>query len=159
MFHVGLENNTEGRSQAWVLDHPGCFAYGRDGLQALQTVPKAIADYRHWVEAHTTENWLPQDDQVHLDETWECYSIDDNYDLVEDGYEVNAWFRHDWVPLREEDIRRGLLLLSWSREDLLNTVRDLPLEILARTYPDERWNISGILKHIAGAEWWYLNRL
>ena len=30
-IRVGLENNIEGRSLAWVLDHPGCFAYGKDG--------------------------------------------------------------------------------------------------------------------------------
>jgi hypothetical protein len=154
-----LENNTEGRSQAWILDYPGCFAYGRNGSRALQAVPKAISDHRHWIEAHTTENWFPQEDEFNLVETWECYSVDDNYKIVEAGYEVNAWFRHDWIPLREEDIQRGLLLLRWGREDLLNTVEELPLEILERTYLNERWNISGILKHIAGAEWWYLNRL
>ena len=79
MFQVGLENNTEGRSQAWVLDHPGCFAYGSNGSQALQAVPQAILDYRHWIETHTTENWFPQNEEFHLVETWECYSIDDNY--------------------------------------------------------------------------------
>ena len=26
-FRVGLENNFEGRSLAWGLEHPGCFAY------------------------------------------------------------------------------------------------------------------------------------
>lgn len=31
LFHIGLENNVEGRSLAWVLDHPGCFAYGENG--------------------------------------------------------------------------------------------------------------------------------
>ena len=35
MFRIGLENNTEGRSQVWVLGHPGCFAYGQDGPAAV----------------------------------------------------------------------------------------------------------------------------
>ena len=26
------------------------------------------------------------------------------------------------------------------------------------TYPGERWSIKGILGHIGGAEWWYLDR-
>jgi hypothetical protein len=160
MFRIGLENNTEGRSQAWVLGHPGCFSYGIDGAAALETVPMAVREYREWITAHTSENWLPGDDSEYkLDETWECYSINDDYVIVQDGYEVNAWFRHDWTPLNEEDIRHGLLLLSWGREELLKMVSPLSVEILERAYPSERWSIAGILKHIGGAEWWYLDRL
>jgi DinB superfamily len=163
MYNVGLENNSEGRSQAWVLGHPGCFTYGADGSHALLAVPKAIQDYRHWINQHTSESWLTGGDaersEYRLEETWECYSINSNYELVQDGYEVNAWFRHDWIPLSAEDIRHGLLLLSWGRAELLEVVSDLSAEILERTYPKERWSISGILKHIGGAEWWYLERL
>jgi hypothetical protein len=94
-----------------------------------------------------------------LDETWECYSIDPDYELTQDGYEVNAWFRHDWKPLGKQDIQRGQNLLDWGREELLKTVNDLDTHTLERTYPKERWSISGILKHMGGAEWWYLDRL
>ena len=161
MFQIGLENNTEGRSQAWVLGHPGCFAYGADGAQQLlQAVPQAIRDYREWIAAHTSASWLTGTEvEYHLEETWECYTINDEYELAQEGYEVNAWFRHDWLPLSAEDIERGLLLLGWERQDLLNTVSDLSPEILDRTYPGERWSISGILNHIGGAEWWYQDRL
>jgi hypothetical protein len=160
MYKIGLENNTEGRSQAWVLGHPGCFAYGADGSDALQAVPQAIRTYRDWIATHTSASWLADTDvEYHLDETWDCYTINDEYELAREGYEVNAWFRHDWLPLSPEEIERGLLLLSWERKDLLNTVGALSPEILARTYPGERWSISGILSHIGGAEWWYQERL
>ena len=163
MFHIGLENGTEGRSQAWVLGHPGCFAYGVDGEAALEAVPGAIQDYRKWIAAHTSKSWLDEADLEHLeyrlDETWECYSIDPDYELTQDGYEVNAWFRHDWKPLGKQDIQRGQNLLDWGREELLKTVNDLDTHTLERTYPKERWSISGILKHMGGAEWWYLDRL
>lgn len=160
MFKVGLENNTEGRSQVWILGHPGCFAYGVDGPHALAAVPQAIQDYRHWIASHTSDSWLPETGIEHeLVETWDCYSINGNFELVQDGYEVNAWFRHDWLPLSEEDIRRGLQLLNWGRDELMGVVGRLDVEILNRTYPAERWSIAGILKHIGGAEWWYLDRL
>jgi hypothetical protein len=163
MFHIGLENGTEGRSQAWVLGHPGCFAYGVDGSAALEAVPKAIQEYRTWIAAHNSESWLDETEtescEYRLDETWECYSIDSDFELTQDGYEVNAWFRHDWIPLNMDDIQRGLLLLSWGRKDLLKIVGDLDSGTLERTYPKERWSIAGILKHIGGAEWWYLDRL
>jgi DinB superfamily len=163
MFRIGLENGAEGRSQAWVLGHPGCFAYGKDGSAALEAIPQAIQIYRKWISDRTQESWLaePDDGQnlFQVEETWECYSIDDDYELVQDGYEVNAWFRHDWLPLSEEDIRHGLLLLGWGRDALLDLVGRINAETLDRTYPDERWSIAGILKHIGGAEWWYLDRL
>jgi hypothetical protein len=160
MFQIGLENNTEGRSQAWVLGHPGCFAYGVDGSSALKAVPQAIMDYREWIASHTSASWLAGTDaDYRLEETWECYTINDEYELAQEGYEVNAWFRHDWLPLSAEEIERSLLLLSWERIDLLNMVSALSPEILTRTYPGERWSIAGILNHIGGAEWWYQERL
>ncbi len=159
MFRVGLENNTEGRSQAWILGYPGCFAYGQDGSQALHAVSQAITDYRHWIDIHIADSWFPQDNEFALDETWECYTINDDYELSNEGYEVNAWFRHDWKPLSEEDIQHGLLLLGWNRDELMKTAADLSPEVLEHTYPKERWSIAGILGHIGNAEWWYMNRL
>ena len=160
MFQIGLENNTEGRSQAWVLGHPGCFAYGADGQAALRAVPQAIRDYRQWIAAHAPESWLVGEDVAYqLEETWECYTINETYELAQEGYEVNAWFRNDWIPLSAEDIQRGLLLLSWGRDELLKSVNNLGADILERTYPGERWNIAGILNHIGSAEWWYQDRL
>jgi len=163
MFRVGLENGAEGRSQAWVLGHPGCFAYGVDGPAALAGVPAAIHEYRNWIAAHTSDRWLAETDiepcEYRLEETWECYSINSDFELSQDGYEVNAWFKYDWKPLSVEDIQRGQLLLHWGREELLKTTYDITPEILERTYPKERWSIAGILKHISGAEWWYLHRL
>jgi hypothetical protein len=116
MFHIGLENGTEGRSQAWVLGHPGCFAYGVDGSSAFEAAPKALHDYQAWIDAHTSESWLDGSDieggKYQLEETWECYTINSEYELAQAGYEVNAWFRQDWKPLSVEDIQRGLLLLA-----------------------------------------------
>jgi hypothetical protein len=163
MFRVGLENNTEGRSQAWILGHPGCFAYGADGAQALAAVPQAIWSYSQWIGAHTDASWLDEAEakqaEFQLEDTWECYSINQDHELVQDGYEVNAWFRHDWIPLKEIDIQRGLLLHAWGRKELYRTVSDLGEDLLQQTYPHERWSIAGILKHIGSAEWWYLDRL
>ncbi len=159
MFKVGLENNFEGRSLAWILGHPGCFANGRDGSQALAAVPQTIQDYRIWISSHLSESWLPSTSEFLLEETWDCYSIDENFEPAQAGYEVNAWFKHDWLPLSEEDIHHGLMLLAWSRGDLKDLVKDLDADTLARTYPNERWSIAGILNHVGGAEWWYLSRL
>lgn len=159
MFRVGLENNMEGHSIAWILGHPGCFANGRDAAHALAAVPQVIQDYRRWILQHTPNSWLPgSETEYQLEETWVCYSINDKYELDQNGEEIDAWFRQDWIPIDAEDIKHGLLLLNWGREELLNIVGNLSTNTLERTYPNERWNILGILNHIGGGEWWYLDR-
>ena len=30
---------------------------------------------------------------------------------------------------------------------------------MSEDHPGERWSIAGIVKHVGGAEWWYLDRL
>ena len=42
LIRIGLENDHDGCSIAWVLDHPGCFAYGQDGSEALLNVPQEV---------------------------------------------------------------------------------------------------------------------
>lgn len=163
-FLVGLENGDENRSIAWSLEYPGCFAYGPDGKTALTSIAPAILDYVEWVAMKGSERWFdPQDIVVYLDDTWDVFYINEEYDRVapesQPAYAVNAWFQHDWKPLQEQDIQRARNLLHWTREDLLSTVRDLPLEVLERSYPGEKTNIAGILRHVGGAEWWYLSRL
>ncbi len=72
---------------------------------------------------------------------------------------VESFFLHDWKPLASHEIERALKLLAWSHADLMNVVKDLSAEKLAQTYPNERWPIVGILKHIGKAEWWYQERI
>lgn len=162
ILYVGLENGIEGRSLAWALEHPGCFAYGCDATEALVAIVPAFVAYAAWVNRRGQPGWLPErgDVDVHLVEVWEVYHLDEQYERVADGgYEVNAWFQHDWKPLTRLEVRRGLQLLAWSRADLLECIRGLDAAALERTYPGERWSIRGILEHVAGAEWWYLDRL
>lgn len=159
---VGLENGMEGRQLAWALDHPGCYAYGEDGPAAVASIAPAFKMYQDWISHHTADSWLAavETAEVSLAEIFDCYTIDEEYNLITgDGYEVNAWFRHDWKPLTREEIERGLQVLRFSRADLLPMVQNLPDAVLDRTYPRERWSIRGVLKHIANAEWWYMDRL
>ncbi len=159
-FSIGLENGDENRSIAWVLEHPGCFAYGPDPASALAATEGAIQEYAIWVKSHGgRDDIIREEIEICPVESWEVYIIDDHYDLAREGYAVNAWFRTDWKPLSAEEIQQGLEILSWSRSDLLETLNGLDEALLTRTYPGERWSIAGVASHIATAEWWYLNRL
>lgn len=160
-IRIGVENGIEGRSLAWFLDFPGCFAYGSDGSQAVLHSPQALLRYKEWVDSHTPDSWTAdlQDFDIHLEETFNVYTLNPVNEPDARGYEVNAWFRDDQRPLEAEDIRRGLLVLEWSRADLLELAASLPPLQLDRDFPGERWSIRGVLRHVANAEHWYLDRL
>lgn len=160
-FIVGIENNVEDRSLAWVLGHPGCFVYGSTGDNALAAAPDAIVDYAAWIASRNQgESWVDVDQiELTLAESWEVYAIDEHFNPALEGYEVNAWFLDDWKPPTVEDVERAARVLAWGRADLLDAVYGLSQEALDARYSGERWSIAGILKHIGGAEWWYLDRL
>ena len=128
IIRIGLENNFEHRSLAWALDLPGCFAYGGSGSEALAGMPRAVLGYKAWLESHTSESWIADlgDFDIRLVETFEDYTIDGDFEMAESGYEVDAFFRHDWKPLRKTDIQRGMQLLKWSRVDLMELVSAIP---------------------------------
>ena len=160
LVSIGLERNMEGRALAWALDYPGCFAFGKDDAEALLAAARSLVAYEDWVNRRGGPGWLHLGDfDIRLVETWTVYSINRQYELDETGYRVNAWFRHDWKPLGQEEIERGVSLLSWTRGDLLHAVDGLEDELFDHQRPNERWSIRGILKHVANAEWWYLDRL
>lgn len=162
IFRVGVENNNEGRSIVWFFDHPGCFNYGENLSEALANAKDAITRYSRWIDKnYAGGNWIDLHDlEIIHAETWDCYLIDENYQVVQDdGYEVDAWFQTDWKPLTKIEVERGLLLLSWTRKDLLETILDLDRETMSMKFEGQRWDISGIVKHIARAEQWYLDRI
>ncbi len=160
IVHIGLENGFAGRSLAWALEHPGCFAYGPDERSAVVSMAQAVPAYIAWMEKHTAEPWFnPADIDIRLDEVWEDYQVDQELNRTGDGMLVNAWFQFDWKPLSVTEVKRGIQLLEWGRADLLAALAGLPAELLDRPTPGERWTIRGILAHVATSSWWLLDRL
>lgn len=165
IFQVGIENGNEGRSIAWALEHPGCFAYGLNGSAATLNLESALLKYSTWIMHHELKPWLnvaENEMDFAINGTWEVYYIDDNDDKVseiDNGYAIDSFFPYDWKSLTSDEISHGLEMLQWSRDDLLNAVQGLSQEKLNATHQGERWNINGILGHVGGAEWWYLSRL
>jgi uncharacterized damage-inducible protein DinB len=164
IFQVGIENNNEGRSIAWALEHPGCYAYGMTADGAALNLESALSKYAGWILHHETQTWLTfaeNEIEVVINGTWDVYYITDELDKVTeaDGYSVESFFPFEWKPLTALEIKHGLDMLTWSRDDLLRSIRGLSPEKLNATYTGERWSINGILGHVSGAEWWYLERL
>jgi hypothetical protein len=161
-LRVGIQNNNEGvRTIAWLLEHPGGYAYGQNEPEAVANIPTAFGNYLAWIGGHGGD-WMTAVEEIEIDPdpVWTDYAINEAFDRVsQGGYEINAFFDHDWKPLTTLDIERGQQLLAWSRADLLATVSDLTPQQWAIKPAGERWEIAGIVNHIGGAEWWYLDRL
>jgi len=165
LLKIALENGIDQRSIAWALDYPGCIADGPDASTAIVSMPQAFLKYCDWVGRHPGGSWLADvgDFDVRLVETQQTCFVNKSMDVVDEhdpqGFEVDAFFRHDWKPLSADEIRRGLMLFRWSREDLLAAVDELTTAEMDTVHPGERWSMRGILEHVASAEWWYLGRL
>ncbi len=159
-IEIGLENNFENKSIAWALDYPGCFAYGAEGAEAIMAFPRAFIGYKERVQAKAEKNWITFDDMdIHLAETFECRKVDGNIFPSAAGKNVTAFWQADWKPLSDIEIERGLLVLKWSRQDLVDLTKNQPDERLDRDVPGEKWSIRGILNHLATSELWLLDRL
>jgi len=141
----------EGGGIAHVVELPGCFASHRDRDSALESVPVAIETYLAWCVAHGVRN-RGVSGPIHISEmirTWES----------EQGYEVNAFFATDRPPILKSDLPMFRDLLKATRQSLLAAANGLQEPEFTRKYEGERWSILESLAHVAGAEWWYLERV
>jgi hypothetical protein len=159
---IGIDTNYEKRAIAWALDYPGCFAYGGNDQEVLLWFPQTFIQYQQWINQKAgKDSWMKEirDFDVRLVESFQNFQVKD-YEVVSQGGEtVMSWFQQDWQPLNRVDVLQGIQILNWSREDLLSLVSTLSPDQMQKVYTGERWTIAGILKHIGGAEWWYLERL
>jgi len=158
---IGVENNNEGRSVAWALEHFGCYCIAPDGQSAVVGMARAIPEYITWLENHTKAPWFsPQDIDIRLTEVFDDYFINDQFDTVAAGGRiVKAWFKSDWKPLSHSDVEHILQILTWTRQDLLALVSVLDEAVLDATLVEGEWTIRQILAHVARSEWWLVDRL
>jgi uncharacterized damage-inducible protein DinB len=114
-------------------------------------VPAAVDAYIEWCRGHGLHISGLSGPMV-VSEVVRCWRY-------EDDYEVNAFFASDRPPLMGEELAEFEYLLDATRQDLLAAVEGLGEDGLRTELPGERWPIHGVLKHVADAEWWYLDRL
>lgn len=158
---IGVENNNEGRSVAWALEHFGCYALAPDGQSAVVQMARAIPEYIDWLESHTDQPWFnPADIDIRLEEVLDDYFIDQHFNRVNTGGRlVKAWFKTDWKPLTREDVEHILQIASWSRQELLALVATIDARTLDAVLVEGEWTIRQILAHIGRSEWWLADRL
>lgn len=148
-YHVGIEDIEPGNWVAWIFAWPGCFSRGKTREVALEGVPAAITEMRSRLG-------------VDIDSTAPAIINTEEYKSFNSApdYIVNAFFENDKIPLEEADMEYANKILRLNRNDLLDTISDLPDDILDRPIDGEvQGNIRNIVRHIGTAEWWYWDRL
>jgi predicted RNase H-like HicB family nuclease len=152
---VALEDIEPNHWVAWLLDMPGCFGTASTRDEALRRVPEAVEQYGEWRARHGRPWPRLSNGPADVRVVEEFRSIE-----AGGGYLVNAFFEADREPLSQSDIEEGLWLLGCTRRDLLDTLAGLTPERLWAPLPGQQHgSIAGIVQHVGGAEWWYLNRL
>ena len=155
-FRLAVEDIDPNHWVAYVLDLPGCFSSATNSEDAISQAPKSIVRYFSWLSEHdvppSAAN-LPV--EVEVAEQFRSFESQE-----EAGYIVNAFFEDDHRPLGYWDVETALRLMKWTRQDLLALVQGLDSELLTRSREKERFtSVAGILKHVAIAENWYLDRM
>ena len=157
---VGLEIGEGGWTYAWTFDLPGCFARGATPEEALRVLPVRIERFLGWLSevepgAHPRRVTAEVTEKV----SEPC--------PVRRG-DTRALFSWDRQPPTEEEFERDLGWMGHNRGTLLSLVQNLPAEVLLRETAEDACReihdalspcLRRILRHVAGAEYWYLSRI
>jgi hypothetical protein len=151
MAYIVCAEEMDGRWIAHVPDLPGCFSAHKDRDVAIKGVPASIESYVLWCQRHGLRvSGLAGPMMVtEVIRAW----------TYEEEYEVNAFFASDRPPVTTEELDEFRRLLEMTGRDLLAAIEGLAPQDLAKEFSGERWPILGILRHVANADLWYLDRL
>jgi predicted RNase H-like HicB family nuclease len=151
-YRLGVEELDQNLWIAWMFDLPGCFSNGQSRAEAISKAGGAIAAYHTW-QGHNEPTLAFEDPfiDIHVTESYHVQSGDD-------GYKINSCFEDDRRELTAEDVMRASVLLEWTRADLMSIIDRIPDTKRAEEIVGEAHkSINGIIKHLGGAEWWYLD--
>ena len=155
-----------GRTGAWMLDWPGAFAWGETRAGALARVQSAVHRYNDWLAEHDEPSPEPPIGGIQIVQEVAAYRR-------EGGYEVNAMFTEDDRTVTNREMETMIRRLAFAREDLLALVARVRsfIDGGGRLETEERSaeakasgaatgrDVDGILRHVAGAETWFVSRL
>ena len=151
-IRVWLEPDYDhGRFGAWMLDWPGAFVWGPTREGALARVRSAVYRFNEWLADHDESTPEPPLGMQIVEEVAASRRPD--------GYEVNATFAADDRPITEDDIETTIRRLGCAREDLLVVGEEVRRAGATASVEADGRDLDGVLRHVAGAETWFVSRL
>jgi predicted RNase H-like HicB family nuclease len=155
-YRIAVEDMEPNHWVAWVLDLPGCYSPAGTLEEAVAKAPENIAGYFAWISKCDAALPVPEEPaEVEIAERFRSFPCKEDPEYI-----INAFFEDDKRLVGYWDIVATQRLLDWSRASLLEVVSSADAREIARPIPGEvQGSIGGILRHIAGAENWYLGKL
>ena len=156
-YRVYVEEG-QGGAMAHVAELPGCFAVGSDAAKAVGATPRAIVSFLAWLRRHR-EPLVP-----------EAYvsrpSVADLFvaEVRSEGAPTvagskAALFEFDKAEWDDEKLERTLRWLGYSRADLLSRIEGMSeADLRSRNVAPDR-TLWDTLRHVANAEYGYINRI
>jgi len=152
-----MEIGEGGWTYAWVFDLPGCFSRGSSPQAAIEVLPRRVERFLGWLREF--EPTPHERAEIAVAE-----EIRDESCPVKLG-DTRALFAWDRQAPSEEEFEQDLRWMEYNRRTLLSLVDGLPSDALDRGEegPDIHRlgapTIRRILRHVGGAEYWYLTRI
>ena len=141
MIPVGVDAGFDGGAAAWVLDLTGCVATAGNESAALAGLPERVRRYREWAG-----DAAPSDGFVVVERVETL--------VLDDGYEVNATFEADRIPLDADGIRAGQRLVEAAHRRFVEVARAMPGGALR----GEGARDEAMIRHVVRAGIWLASR-
>jgi len=150
---IALEHGGDNLWYGRIVGLIGTHARGRSREEVISRLEKEVSYHVKWLEGHGEST--PTINEIELAVT----DVESNVaELGESGGEV-AFYDFDRQRVSNDLLERCIRCMRYNRVDLLELVRDLPLDVMEKTPPAKSRNIQGILAHICNAEEFYIARL
>lgn len=151
VYDVYLQVKRTGRTHAHVPGLPGCNWLADTPEAAWSRAAEAISDHLGWLRIHA-QPAPPMDEPVipRLAQRHKSTAREGN---------LIGFFESERQPVLPEEIPCFLELMACARVDLLALVCGLPEETLDWKPAPDSWSVQDTLRHVAGAERWYLTRI
>ena len=151
-FAVSIEVGGDRWTTAWVAEFPGLFVNEPSEQAARRALPAAIAAYLGWLRRHGEPVRVVRAPAVAVAARHQVRAR-----MRWGGYAVLHEFERP--PVTRREVARALRWMGYLRRDTLSFIALVPPGGLEWTRPSQERTIAQHLRHIAGAERWYLTRL
>lgn len=151
-YDIYLDTAASGRVMAHLLDPPALGARFDTRESMSLHLPEEIAAHLSWLASHGEP--VPVDPRPGY-RIVEEVAVAGNF---ESGDDVGS-YRPDFVPVSDADIERHLRIAGHAHADLLALVEPLDEAVLDWVPDDRTRSIRKVIRHVVGAELWYMSRI
>jgi predicted RNase H-like HicB family nuclease len=151
IYDVYLQVKRTGCTHAHVPALPGCNWLASSPDAAWEQATAAIQDHLDWLRRYGQP-------AAPLDEPILPQLAQQNKSIAREGHLI-GFFECDLQPVTPDEIPDFLALMSCARQELIKLTHALPVEVLSWRWDAKEWCIVEILRHVAGAQRYYLTRI